>query len=625
MSDSQFSLLKQRRFLPFFITQALGAANDNIFKNVLVMLLTYQVASELGESASTLVNMAAILFILPFFLISATAGQLAEKYEKSNSMQWLKISEIGIMLIASIGFYFEQFYFLLFVLFLMGFQSALFGPLKFGFLPQHLKTEELVGGNALVETGTFLAILLGTIAGSLLGKTSLDLTWITISVILSMSVAGYLASRKIPHTPAVAPDLKINWNIFTESYKNIRFIRKDKPVFLAVLGISWFWFYGATYLVQIPEYAKSTLAGDETVATLLLAAFCIGIGIGSILCEKLSSGRIEVGLVPIGAFGLSYFAYDLFTANQASQLVPVHDYLSFLDSENAIQILFDCAMIGACGGLFTVPLYSLVQKIGDKQHMSRTFAGLNIINAFFMVLSGAFAMFVLSSGYSIPELFMITSIINALVAVYIFTKAPLYIFRLITWFLVNTIYRIRRHNLSIIPKEGAGVIVANHVSFVDALIIAGYCKRNLSFVMYHKIFHIPFIGWFFKLANAIPIAPAHEDKQMMQQAFDKIAHQLEMGNMVCIFPEGKLTSDGQLGEFKKGIEKIIKRTPVPVYPLALNGLWGSWFSRFNGKAMRGLPRKFMAKISITAAQPIPPQEVTAERLQLEVKKLLKTP
>ncbi len=622
MSDNQFSLLKERRFFPFFLTQALGAANDNIFKNVLVMLLTYKVAGELGESSSLMVNLAAILFILPFFLISATSGQLAEKYEKSRSMRWLKISEIAIMSLAAIGFYFNQFYFLLFVLFLMGFQSALFGPLKFGFLPQHLETEELVGGNALVETGTFLAILIGTIVGSILGKSDSDLTSIIALVIIGMSIAGYLASRKIPITPAVAPELKINWNIFTESVRNIRFIRQDKPVFLAILGISWFWFYGATYLVQIPEYTKSTLAGDESVATLLLGAFCIGIGLGSIICEKLSSGHVEVGLVPIGAFGLSYFAYDLFLTNQSTGLVPLHDFKAFLQSDGSYRVLFDCTMIGAFGGLFTVPLYSLIQKIGNKKHMSRIFAGLNIVNAFFMVLSGAFAILILGTGYSIPELFLITSIINILVAAYIFTKAPEYIFRLITWLLINTIYRIRRHNLQSIPKHGGFVLVCNHVSFVDALIIAGYCKRNVRFVMYHKIFKLPIIGTFFKMANTIPIAPAHEDKEMMENAFDKIASELESGNVVCIFPEGKLTPDGKLGEFKKGIEKIIQRTPVSVYPMALKGLWGSWFSRYNGKAMQGFPRKFMAKIRLVVGSPLLPEQVTAKLLHEKVNELL---
>ncbi len=621
MSDSQFSLLKQRRFLPFFITQALGALNDNVFKNALIILMSFKIAQQLPFSVDIAVNLAAILFILPFFIFSAIAGQLAEKFEKSASIKKVKLAEIVIMSLAVIGVYSANVYALLGVLFLMGFQSAIFGPLKYGLLPQHLDTEELVGGNALVEAGTFVAILLGTIIGGAI--MTFDANWpLLLSVsLLALAVLGYLASLKIPITPAVAPELKINWNVITEVSRNFKFMSKDRGVFLAILGISWFWFYGAVYLAQIPNYTKTTLAGDESVATLFLTAFTIGIGIGSMLCEKLSAGRVEVGLVPIGAFGLSFFGYDLFVANGASGLEPIYNWQAFLAQDNAWRVLIDAACIGAFGGLFTVPLYALVQKIGDKKHISRLIAGLNIMNAFFMVLSGGFAILILSLDFTIPELFLITAIINAIVSIYIFIQAPEYIFRLITWLLVNTIYRIKKVNLNNIPKNGAGVLVCNHVSFIDALIIAGYCKRNIHFVMYHKIFKAPVIGWFFKVSGAIPIAPAHEDKNLMEAAFDKIENSLNDGKMVCIFPEGKLTPNGEIGKFKKGIEAIIKRTPVTVYPLALKGLWGSWFSRKNGKAMTGMPKKFMAKIHLAAGKAIEPKDVTAEYCYQKVKAL----
>ena len=621
MSHNQFSLLTEKRFLPFFITQALGALNDNVFKNALMILISFKIVDQLPFDSDIAVNVAAILFILPFFIFSAIAGQLAEKFEKSASIRKIKVAEIIIMSMAVAGIYFENVYWLLFVLFLMGFQSAIFGPLKYGLLPQHLHTDELVGGNALVESGTFIAILLGTIIGGALMTIEGDWSLYLSIALLTFAILGYFSSRYIPKTPAVAPELKINWNTFTEIHRNFKFMAQDRAVFLAILGISWFWFYGAVYLAQIPNYTKSTLAGDESVATLFLTAFTVGIGIGSMLCEKLSAGRVEVGLVPIGAFGLSLFGYDLYLANSASGLEPIYNWSSFLEQPNAWRVLIDAALIGAFGGLFTVPLYALVQKIGDKKHMSRLIAGLNIMNAFFMVVSGGFAILVLGSGLSIPELFLATSLINILVAIYIFVKAPEFIFRFITWLLVNTIYRIRNANLDIIPKHGAGVLVCNHVSFIDALIIAGYCKRNVRFVMYHKIFKAPVIGWFFKMAKAIPIAPAHEDKDLMDKAFDQIAAELEDGKMVCIFPEGKLTPDGEIGEFKKGIERIIAATPVPVYPLALEGLWGSWFSRKNGNAMTGWPRKFMAKIKLVAGEPIEAEQVNAALLYDKVKAL----
>jgi len=624
MSDSQFSLLKQKRFLPFFITQALGVLNDNVFKNALIIMLSFKIAGSLPIDSDVLVNVAAILFIVPFFIFSATAGQLAEKYEKSRSIQLIKLAEIFIMLAAVIGFYFNNIYWLLFVLFLMGFQSAIFGPVKYGFLPQHLQTEELVGGNALVETGTFLSILLGTILGGILMNIDSNGILYLSMTLMVISILGYFTSRGIPNTPSVVPDLKINWNPLTETWRNFKFMRTNKIVFLSILGISWFWFYGSVYLAQLPNYTKSTLAGDESVATLFLTAFSIGIGIGAIFCEKLSGGRVEVGLVPIGAFGLSYFGYDLYLANTASGLEPIHNMSQFLKQDGSWRVLIDAALIGAFGGLFTVPLYAQVQQLGDKQHMSRLIAGLNIMNALFMVVSGGFAILLLKSGYTIPELFLIVSIVNVFIAVYIFIQAPEFILRLITWILMNTLYRIRPKNLDIIHRHGACVLVCNHVSYVDPLIIGGYCKRNVRFVMYHKIFKLPVIGVIFKMAKTIPIAPAHEDKELMHKAFDRVAQLLERGEVVCIFPEGKLTTDGEMNEFKKGIEILIKRTPVPVIPLALKGLWGSWFSRYNGGPMKGIPRKFMAKIGLVAGEPIPPELVSSDDLFDKVKDLKET-
>lgn len=614
MSHNQFSLLKQKRFLPFFITQALGALNDNVFKNALMMLIAFKAGGQLPFSSDVAVNVGAILFILPFFIFSATAGQLADKYEKSACIRQVKLAEIVIMALAVVGIYFENLLGLLFVLFLMGFQSAVFGPLKYGFLPQHLQSEELVGGNALVESGTFIAILLGTMAGGALMTSEAHWPLLLSVIILTLAILGYWASRHIPQTPAVSPELKINWNSVTEIGRNFKFMAKNQNVFLSILGISWFWFFGAVILAQIPNYTRTTLAGDESVATLFLTAFTLGIGLGSMICEKLSAGRVEVGLVPLGAFGMSFFAYDLYLANPASGLTPIYDYLSFMGQFSSWRVMFDAAMVGVFGGLFTVPLYALVQQIGEPKHLSRLIAGLNIMNALFMVLSGGYAIALLGLGMTIPELFAITALVNIAVALYIFIKAPEFIFRLVTWMLVNTIYRIKTHYLKYIPRHGACVLVCNHVSFVDALILAGYCKRNIRFVMYHSIFNAPLIGWLFKMANAIPIAPAHEDPVLMETAFDRVAKALEAGQVVCIFPEGKLTPDGEIGEFKTGIEKIIQRTPVPVVPMALCGLWGSWFSRKNGRAMKGWPRKFMARVHLVVGKPIEPENVTASKL-----------
>jgi len=615
---SQFSLLTQRRFLPFFLTQALGALNDNIFKNALVIMIGYRGLTALGLDSKLLVTAAAVIFILPFFLFSATVGQLAEKFEKSRSIRYVKIAEIIIMVFASVGLYLDSPEILLGVLFLLGVQSTVFGPIKYGLLPQHLAEDELVGGNALVESGTFLAILIGTIVGGAIAALEGDLAlWLSLTILV-VSIVGYLTSKQIPETPSVEPELKINWNPFTETYRSLKFLKSNKVVFLAVLGISWFWFYGAVFLAQIATYTQYSLAGKESVATLILAVFSIGIAIGSILCEKLSNGRIEIGLVPIGAIGLSVFAIDLYFANPETGLTPVYSWTEFVALAGSYRILFDIALIGIFGGIYTVPLYSLVQQRSDEKHLSRIIASNNIVNALFMVVSGLFSMLLLSNGYSIPQLFLATGIINIFVAIYVFTKAPEFISRFITWCLINSLYRIRQLNLSSIPKKSGCVLVCNHVSFVDALIIGGYCKRNVKFVMDYRIFKMPIVGSFFRIIGAIPIAPAHEDEAIMESAFDKIASSLEHDEVVCIFPEGKLTADGALGEFKQGIEKIISRTPVPVVPMALKGLWGSWFSRKNGDAMKGIPRKFMSKIELVVGELIPAEDVTSQYLREKV-------
>jgi len=347
----QFALLKQRRFLPFFLTQTLGALNDNVFKNALIIMMGFQGISAFGMDSKLLITAAAILFILPFFLFSATAGQIAEKFEKSKSIRIVKMVEIFIMALASLGLYLNNFELLMGVLFLMGTQSTVFGPIKYGLLPQHLSEDELVGGNGLVESSTFMAILIGTIIGGILGQLDHNIPLYLSLALLSFSVLGYLTSRSIPITPAVEPGLKINWNLFSETLKNLKFLGSNKVVYLAILGISWFWFYGAIFLAQIVSYTQYTLAGTGSVATLVLATFSVGIAIGSILCEKLSSGRIEIGLVPIGAIGLSVFAIDLYYANTSSGLTSVYNWVQFIENSANWRVLFDFIFIGIFGGI----------------------------------------------------------------------------------------------------------------------------------------------------------------------------------------------------------------------------------------------------------------------------------
>lgn len=585
---SQFSLLREKRFFPFFLTQFFGAFNDNVFKNALVIMIAYKAAA----NSDMLVNLAAGLFILPFFLFSAIAGQIADKFEKSRLIRIVKFIEIIIMLIAAFGFYIDNINLLIFVLFLMGSQSSLFGPVKYGYLPQHLEREELIGGNALIESSTFLSILIGTILGGILIAMD-SITPITVAI-LCIAVAGYLSASFIPKTPASSPDIKLNFNIFTETYRNISFLPQNRVVFLSILAISWFWFYGSVYLMQIPNFGSKVLGGDNYVITLLLSMFSVGIGLGSLLCEKLSGKRVEIGLVPIGAIGLAVFGYDIAVAAEnwiaSTELQSISQFWS---SKGSGRILADLCFIGVFGGLYIVPLYALVQERADQSHLSRVIAGNNIINALFMVLAAVMAMVILvAMKWTIPQLFKVTVLLNIIVALYIFTVVPEFLMRLIVWFLVSIFYRIRAKGLENIPHDGAAVLACNHVSFIDPLILGGYIRRPVRFIMYYKIYNIPVLKWLFKAAKAIPIAGYKEDPEMYEKAFIEVKKALDEGDLVGIFPEGGLTSDGTIQPFKNGIEKIISETPVDVIPMSLSNLWGSLFSRKDKGVLKGVRESF---------------------------------
>lgn len=615
---SQFRLLRERRFAPFFGVQFLGAFNDNVFKNALVVLLAFQGASLSTLDADLLVNLSAGLFILPFFLFSATAGQLADKYEKAAMTRWIKLLEVLIMMIGALGFYLQNLPLLLTSLFLMGAQSALFGPVKYAYLPQHLQKHELVGGNGLIDAGTFIAILLGTILGGvLIGIKPAGVMWVSVVVIV-ISIAGYWASRGVPLSPAPCPDLKINWNAAAETWRNIRFLRSNRTVFLSILGISWFWFYGALFLSQFPGFTRSVLGGDETVVTILLAVFSVGIGAGSLLCEKMSGRKIEIGLVPFGSIGMTVFAVDLYFASPAV-VVDVVGAMSTLQQPGFWRVLIDLTLIGMFGGFFIVPLYALIQSRSDPEHQARIIAGNNIMNALFMVAASVLAVVLLQAGFTIPELFLLTGLLNVLVAIYIYTLVPEFTVRFIVWLLIHSVYRLDKSGLEHIPERGAAVLVCNHVSFVDALIIAAACRRPIRFVMDHRIFQIPVLRFVFRSSRCIPIAPAKEDAAMLERAYDEIARGLQAGDLIGIFPEGRITDTGELYPFRPGIKRILERTPVPVVPLALRGLWGSFFSRKDGAAMtRPWRLRPFKEIALAAAAPVAPHEVTPENLQAQV-------
>lgn len=616
---SQFALLKTRRFAPFFVTQFLGAFNDNLFKNALIVLLTFHAASWTTLAPEILTNLAAGIFILPFFIFSATAGQLADKYDKALLARWVKVLEIVIMGVAALGFFLHSLTILLSALCLLGLHSTLFGPVKYAILPQHLSEDELVGGNALVESGTFVAILVGTLAGGLLAGVGGHPAWVAFAGLL-VAIAGLAASWGIPEAPAPVPALVVNLNPFSETWRNIGFARHDRTVFLSILGISWFWLYGALFLAQFPVFAKNVLGGDETSVTLLLAIFTVGIGLGSMLCEKLSGKHVEIGLVPFGSIGLTLFGIDLFFASPAS--LPAGAPLALgalLAAPGTLRVFFDLFALGLFGGFFIVPLYVLIQLRSQPEHRARIIAANNILNALFMVVGALAAAGLLGNGMSIPALFGIAALCNAAVAIYIYSLVPEFMLRFVAWLLVHSIYRLDTRGMEHIPHDGPAVLVCNHVSFVDPIVIAAAVRRPIRFVMDHRIFRTPLIGFIFRHMKTIPIAPAKEDATLMEAAFDEVARALADGDLVCIFPEGRITDSGDLYPFRPGIARIVERTPVPVVPMALRGLWGSFFSRKGGPAMSNLANlRPFSKVGLVASAALDPQLATPEALQARV-------
>lgn len=617
--SSQFSLLAQRRFGPFFWTQFFGAFNDNVFKIALLTVLTYESLSWTTLDVGLLNNLIPGLFILPFVLFSATAGQLADKFEKSRLARYVKLLEIAIMAIAAAGWMTHTLWLLIAAVVGMGLHSTLFGPVKYAYLPQQLKQEELTGGNGLVEMGTFVGILLGEVLGAVL---VVQKPWgieMVAGGTIAIAVIGWLASRRIPLSPAPEPTLKINWNPLTETVRNIGFSRQNRSVFLSLLGNSWFWFYGAIILAQFPVYAKDYLHGDHSVFVLLLTAFSLGIGAGSLLCERLSGHKVEIGLVPFGSIGLSLFGFDLYLASLGYSNTTAVDMAGFITQQGSARILFDCIMIGLFGGLYIVPLFAILQTRCDPKHVSRTIAGMNIMNALFMVIAALVAMILLKMGFTIPQIFMATAVMNAFVTIYIFSLVPEFLMRFVAWLLIHTIHRVHGTDTDRIPDEGAAVLVCNHVSYVDAIVIMAASPRPIRFVMDHRIFKMPVLSWIFKTAKAIPIAPAKEDPVLMEKAYADIAQALREGELVCIFPEGKLTTTGEMNEFKGGIKKIIDRSPVPVIPMALRGLWGSMLTRGEGNPFgRSFKRGPLSKLSLVVGQPLAPAQATPELLQERV-------
>nr|WP_136250340.1 MFS transporter [Ningiella ruwaisensis] len=616
LPHEQGGLFTSKRFLPLFITQFLSALNDNVYKQAVLLLLVFSAVSE--AQGALYANLAAGLFILPFFLLSGTAGQLAEKTEKSKLISIIKFCEIPIMIVGAISIYTSTVWLMLTTVFFMGMQSTFFGPLKYSILPQHIGPLELTKANGFVESGTFVAILMGTIFGTYYITQEYGELYVITAIIL-LAVLGFISSRFIPHSPANNPKGEFSFNILRATKDVFKALNaQTESVGKSVIGISWFWLIGAVILTALPSYVKYEMGGNELVVTSALVVFSLSIAIGSLLCEKLSRSRIELGIVPFGALLITIFMYllsqtssiDIHLPNMEKTPENLMTLTEVMAYEGMIYHFVWMGAIGIAAGFYTVPLYALIQQRTKEDSRSRIIAANNVLNALFMVGSAVLSIVTLSLlSWSIPELLLLLAGLNLLISIYIYTKVPEFFLRFVVYLIAICMYRVKIKGEKHIPEEGAAVIAANHISFVDWMFILAASPRPIRFVIFAPIYHSPVLNWLFKMAKAIPIDGERSNPKVFKEAFEKIADTLEEGELIGIFPEGKLTSDGNIDEFKKGIEKIIERSSVPVIPVHLDGLWGSMFSR---KRKLRLPRLKWSLVDIRIGEAIAPEKVNAK-------------
>lgn len=612
------SLLKERRFLPFFTVAFLTTFNDNVFKQALLVYILTQNLSVFGLSSDVLIPLSTVIIILPHVLLSATAGQALDKHPKSKGIKWVKFAEIAVMALGVAGLLTGNMMILLATLFLTGLQSAFFGPAKYSLLPEVLDDTELIGGNALIEMGTFLSVLSGTIFGGvLMGSMGLEQGRVAVSAaIVGIAIIGAVASVFIPKSRAINPELRVNLNPVTPNLEIWRETKKNRTAFLGVMGLSWFWFVGTGMLAAVPVYADVLMNKYANGPTFFMALFSIGIGVGSLACERLSKSRLELGLVPLGSFGMMIFMFDLFLVG-TPEFAPQGTFVTvpmFLSDWRGWRIAIDLTCVAFFGGLFTVPLYTLVQQATPEELRSRVIAGSNIISSVFMLVAGGITAVMFAQKVESPWVFLVFAIMHLFVSLYIYHLLPAFMWRFMVWGLTRVVYRFDFSGEENIPKDGPAVITCNHPSFIDFMFVAAASKRPPRFIMFHTFFDMPVLGWLFREVNTIPIAPRKDNPELLEAAYDEIAKALEDGELIAIFPEGLVSFDGKLNVFKSGVEQIIERTPVPVIPMALDGMWGSFFSRKHGKVMSKPFSRFRARVHLKVGEPLDPEGLTSKRL-----------
>jgi len=618
---SLLRIFTSKRFLPIFIAQFGGALNDNLFKSAMLIIVAFQL-TDAAAQASTINNVAALLFILPYFLFSTLAGQLADRGDKAVMIQKNKIAEILIVLVGALALYLQSIPLLLFILFCLGTQSAMFGPNKYAVLPQLLQGKDLVTGNALIASGTFIAILTGTLIGGILAQQQSAWIWIATGCLVT-AIGGYLASLKIPRIEIGSPDLKVDWNMLGQSIKLLTLARGQQRVWTAILGVSWFWFIGSGYLTQIPTIVRYIGGGDESVVTLFLALFIIGVGLGCALAAKLSSFLVEIGIAPIAMLLLGLTGLDL-AQIEASQTLSLMGINAFLDSPEGLRISLDILLIGIFGGAFALPMYTELQQASSLENRARIISINNVINAVFMVTSAILAIGILGVlQFQLSTYLVVISILNLIYAVFVFTRTPVQSLRFLAEVFSRLFYRIESEEVAQLPEEGPALLVCNHVSYADPVVIFGASKRPIRFIMAKEIRNKAPFNLVFQASRTLAICSPLEDRKTYEETIREAANSLRNGELVMIFPEGRLSPDGEIGTFRRGVEKLLENAPVPVYPMAIRGIWGSFFSHGNGPALRsGFHLRLRRRaIQLKVGMAIPPEEVNALILQGHVETL----
>jgi acyl-[acyl-carrier-protein]-phospholipid O-acyltransferase/long-chain-fatty-acid--[acyl-carrier-protein] ligase len=594
----QFSLLATRRFLPLFVTQAIGAFNDNAFRFALAILVAYDLGPRLGLRADLINTLAAGLLIVPFFLFSATAGQLADKLDKGLIARRVKFIEIGVVALASFSLFTDQVWLQLLCVFLTGTQSAFFGPVKYAILPQHLKECELLGGNGLIETGTFLAVLLGTLFGGYFitgdwGRASVS------AIMIVLAVGAWLASREIPPAPPPQPDLAINRNFFGETLNVLGFARERSDVFKAILGISWFWALGVIFLTQIPTYVEGTLGAGEAVANLVIVVFTVGIGAGSLLTNRILAGQVSVRFVPLAAILITISIVDLwFATGAASRNAPDGGPMgltTFLGYFASWRVLFDLGAIAFFCGFYVVPLFALMQTRSAPERRARIIAANNIMNALLMTAATVVALALLAGGLSVRTLFLLTGLANALVAVYIMKLLPQELLASIARGLFRLLYRVEVKGLDNFQAAGTrAVIVGNHTSLLDGPLLSAFLPERCAFAINTHMAQAWWVKPAFTLYDLAPIDPSNP------LALRALVDRLKQGQKVVIFPEGRITVTGALMKVYEGPGAIARMADAKLLPVRIDGAQYSFFSRMRGK----LRLRYFPKITLTFLPPV---------------------